>query len=104
MPNIPQNAHLRRIAIFMHVYNQRVNVGWSVYLAPYISMLNYLALMEIVVAKLFPDLFTSATALAVASYAAFIWLSHALGRRHERVEALNRRMRPRRSAARRMLR
>ncbi len=49
--------------------------------------------MEIVVAKLFPDLFISATSLAVFSYLAFIWLSYQLGERHERVEALKKRMR-----------
>ena len=89
-----------RTAVWMHNINKRVNTGWTVYLAPYISMLYYLSLMEIVVAKLFPDLFTSATALAVASYAAFLWLSYHLGRRYEQLEALQKRMRKQRNRSR----
>ena len=97
MLKIKDHKHLRRAAIGLHILNERVNVGWTIYLSPYISMLYYLSLMEIVVAKLFPDLFTSATALAAASYLAFIWLSYALGKRHERVEELHKRLRKRRN-------
>jgi Flp pilus assembly protein TadB len=86
-----------RLAIWMHNNNKRVNIGWNVYLSPYISMLYYLSLMEIVVAKLFPDLFTSSTALAVASYVAFLWLSYHLGKRYERLEALQNRLRRQRN-------
>ena len=86
-----------RIAIWMHNNNKRINTGWNVYLSPYISMLYYLSLMEVVVAKLFPDLFTGATALAAASYVAFLWLSYHLGRRHERLEALQKRLRRQRN-------
>jgi hypothetical protein len=92
MVKIEDHKHLKYAAIALHIINERVNVGWTTYLSPYISMLYYLSLMEIVVAKLFPDLFTSATALAAASYAAFLWLSYHLGRRHERLEALQKRM------------
>lgn len=85
-------SFLSRMALRMHIGNERVNVGWNVYLAPYISMLYYLSLMEIVVAKLFPDFFPSATMLAVASYFAFIWISYLFGKRHERMEVLRKKM------------
>lgn len=94
---IKDHKHLQMAAIGLHIINERVNAGWTIYLSPYISMLYYLSLMEIVVAKLFPDLFTSATALAAISYFLFIWLSYALGKRHERVEALHRRLRKHRT-------
>jgi positive regulator of sigma E activity len=93
MPKTKDHKHLQKIALIFHILNERVNVGWTIYLSPYISMLYYLSLMEIVVAKLFPDLFTSATALAVASYIVFIWLSYSLGKRHERMTALEKKMR-----------
>jgi positive regulator of sigma E activity len=91
------HKHLGKIAVLLHIGNERVNVGWNVYLSPYISMLYYLSLMEIVVAKLFPDLFLSATSLAVVSYLAFIWLSYHLGKRHERIEALRKKLHARAS-------
>jgi len=97
MLKVKNHKHLQKIAIHLHIVNERINVGWNVYLSPYISMLYYLSLMEIVVAKLFPDLFLSATSLAIISYLAFIWLSYHLGRRHERVEALHKRLRKRRT-------
>jgi hypothetical protein len=93
MPKAKDRQRLQKIALVFHIINERVNVGWTIYLSPYISMLYYLSLMELVVAKLFPDLFTSATALAVASYFAFIWLSYTLGKRHERLSALEKKMR-----------
>jgi hypothetical protein len=92
MPKTQDNKRfLKRMALWMHISNERVNVGWNVYLAPYISMLYYLSLMEIVVAKLFPDLFMSATELAVASYIAFIWISYRFGKRHEHMEVVRKR-------------
>ncbi len=97
MVKIEDHKHLKYAAVALHIINERVNVGWTIYLSPYISMLYYLSLMEIVVAKLFPDLFTSATALAAISYILFIWLSYHLGRRHERVEALHQRLRKKRT-------
>ena len=97
MLSAKNHKYLNRTAVWLHIKNENINVGWNAYLAPYISMLYYLSLMEIVIAKLFPDLFTSATSIAVASFIAFVWLSYLLGARHKRVETLRKRMRMRKA-------
>ncbi|VVB76796.1 Uncharacterised protein [uncultured archaeon] len=79
---------LNRIAIWMHVENGRVNSGYNNYLAPYLNMLYFLSVVELIVAKLFPNLVLHTLTLAVFSYIIFVWLSYSLGKRHEEMEAL----------------
>ncbi len=74
---------LHNAAVRLHNFNKATHSGWETYINPYLSMIWYISIPELIMAKFFPDLLASATLLAVVSFAAMIVLSYALGKRHE---------------------
>jgi len=78
---------LHKAAVRLHDFNRTTHRGWETYINPYLTMLWYISIPEIIMAKFFPDLLASATLLAAVSFAAMIALSYALGKRHERFDS-----------------
>jgi hypothetical protein len=87
---------LHKAAVRLHDFNRTTHRGWETYINPYLTMLWYISIPEIIMAKFFPDLLTSATLLAAVSFAAMIVASYVLGKRHEHFDRyLKRRRRAR---------
>ncbi|MGC8568037.1 MAG: hypothetical protein ACP5RP_01180 [Candidatus Micrarchaeia archaeon] len=73
-----------KFVLHAHLANERITNGWSYYISPYFSMFYYISIPEILIAKIFPKLFTSSILLGVISYIVLLLLSYHMGIRHEK--------------------
>lgn len=81
-----------------HDLNNRVQWGWSHWISPYISMLSVVSIIEILIAKLFPQSIVNGTILNFILLLLILYASYWFGKHHEdyeREEARRRRLRRR---------
>jgi len=70
----------------IHTINNRVQWGWTHWLSPYIAMISVVSIIEILMAKLFPSLLFSATALNALLLFSIVYFSYWFGKNHEKFE------------------